>query len=296
MTPPEAAAPPPDAKGGGLSLRQMLEREGLLLALVPALGTLASYLFEAGRFSFYGVPQELIELDIGKIIAASVAIVLCFFLILVALIAVTDLLSSRHPALKGVGEALTLILLLGPPFFLMDAVREAWAVLGAGSLVILLNNFARPLFGRAADQTYWERMRELQAKSDARVQRKPRSGLGLLDTNIMPAAVVIVLLLVIILALGRHVASTDTTHWVSVSEESVSEDDPPLLLVATRADTLIFKAYDPRTATVQDRLVIRKVRDDVDTQLVLRTTGRLHPATSATASHPQDQAAQPRPN
>jgi hypothetical protein len=289
MPPPETATPPPDVKGGGLSLRQMLEREGLLLALASALGTLATYLFEAGRFSFYGIPEGLIELDVGKIIAASFAIVLFFFMIAVALIAITDLISARHPGAKAVGEAIILIPLFGPLLFLVDADRAVWAGVAGGAAVILLNNFARPLFGRVANQTYWDRMSELQAKNDARVERKPRSGVGLLDTTIMPSAVIIVLLLVIVFSVGRYAASIRTTHWVPT-------DDPTLLLAATRADTLIFKAYDPRTATLQDRLVIRKVRDDVDTRLVLRTTGRLHPASSAAASHPEDQAAQPRPN
>ena len=48
--------------------------EGFLVALAPLLGLLAAYFYELGRYSYFDIPKDLLELSTPKVIAAVIGV------------------------------------------------------------------------------------------------------------------------------------------------------------------------------------------------------------------------------
>ena len=58
------------------STKTFLTYEGFILALAPVAGVLSSYFYQVGRYTFYSVPYDLIELSTPRIIVASVSVLM----------------------------------------------------------------------------------------------------------------------------------------------------------------------------------------------------------------------------
>ena len=57
-----------------ITTRKSLISEGLFLTMLPALGLWAAYLYKRGFYAYFGIPIELIDIDINDVITAIMSI------------------------------------------------------------------------------------------------------------------------------------------------------------------------------------------------------------------------------
>lgn len=57
---------------------ERLKSEGILLAIVPFLGSLTAFAFEAGYLSYYDVPYDVISISLYRVLAATLWLSLAF--------------------------------------------------------------------------------------------------------------------------------------------------------------------------------------------------------------------------
>lgn len=96
-------------------------REGYVLALAPAIGLFCVNRYEAGRFAYLGLPSELIDLPISRLISGGTAVVLLDIGLLFSVLHIRNLLNAESGWRRWVGSALLLVVMFGVPFF--DAVH-----------------------------------------------------------------------------------------------------------------------------------------------------------------------------
>lgn len=241
-----------------------LNEEKVLFALIPFVGSLVAFLFEAGFLSFFDVPVTFLQLDFARIVTASgyVTIAIAGLLMLISFAA--EIGKGRHPILKVISKALIPVIFFGAFFVLFSTDQAVWMLLVGFMCFIILLELLPPIFQRSSSNKYWDRVAiAVNSKSE-----DSKDG-GKLD-KIVTSIGFLGFASMYVFLLGVHCAQEKTRYWVL-------NDQKELLLVANYGDTLILKKFDPAKKELANYLEIRKISDSLPIQLTVEKIGKLQP-------------------
>lgn len=243
-------------------LKQKLSNESILLALVPLAATALSYVYEVGYLTFFGVPADVIEISIFRIISSTFAVGLvasCVWLVLSKVIAI---FSTDYGPAKRVAEWVLWLLV----FLLLAwwALKVHWVVL-AGSLIfpclLLTIRGLQILFGRIGEKN----------ANIADAIRGGEEAARRADQLAFPVIIPFLLLFFVFLLtaiVGFNYAKLNGTQWVLAENQQ-------FVLVRRYGDVYIFKEFDNKSGVLSGAVHLMKVGDSSALKLVYREGNRL---------------------
>lgn len=244
------------------TIDRVFSSDALAVAALTALGTSATYFYEAGHLIFYGVPLWLIEINATRIVIACTIVGGALVALLGLIDFFLDLLEGKHPIKRALVRPAVQLSFLAIPF-LMIPIKISWWLAIIVSLPILCAPFVSPLLKRRAGTTFMSRLE--QRLEDDQKSRKQKTGLKRLTGNIF-----VVLLLCIALAVkGMKTAQEQESHLVLVS-------DPTMVLVNIFGDTAVLVGYDAATKRLTRSIRLERVAGALDLRKV--ETGKLQQA------------------
>ena len=217
----------------------------VLLGLATAVGYAVAFMFEVGRASAYGIPEEMVTVDLPTVCMA----VLALFTLFLAYAILNVITSGRSGPVRARIRAMlpTLSLVLVGLVF-GGSLRLFAALVGA---FVLALEFGFPLLTQRGKGSYVQKL-------DAHDDHETAKGTAAID--------------LLIRALGRRAARTVT--WIlglplcalvvgfgfaeGRTDFFVTADEPRLVLLRPYGETLVFAEFDADTKTIGN-LVVRKL-------------------------------------
>lgn len=258
--------------------------EGVLIALVPFIGSTLAFLYEAGYLWFFSIPLSFIKLDLPFIIQSSMMVLLVGVLFIAVIQLAQEWRSQRKSQFKQIASSsiLYLVVLGGLLFaFRPDAWRE-WLLLlmGFGVLGVVL------VYGEAwwlGDRTvpFYQRVDAVLAS-----ERWGHEGANSTFTSIFLVLLLGVAVCSGVFQQGILAGKSKTTYWVLKTDQT-------LLFVEQYGENALFRRFDRLQKKLLPELQLRKVGDgapidmvrvDVAGGLLGRTLLPTTPAPSAPAS------------
>lgn len=270
--------------------KKPLISESILIAVIPAIGTFAVYLFQLGYFNFYGIPASFIELDITKIIAASVFIAFFLFFITIVTAFLNDIYSSPHPLRESAGDIFAYCIIMAPFVFFAGGSKRLWAIFFCGLVILSLVIFLRPFLNRSKELSYLQKLEESHKKRYARTTRPIKSGIDLVETRLMPSILAVAILLFTIFFMGGYFAQTLRTYWILSGEETGKKK---MILITTYSERFIFIDFDTKTRKIGNEILILKSIDDKPIKLSKMKLGALLPPDDSTQIKPSSPPQKP---
>lgn len=236
-----------------LGLKSVIRSEGMLLAVVPFIGSLIALCYEVGCLTYFDVPFEYVDVGFNRIVAATAALSVPIIMLWIYLAQIVRFFEAKHPLSHVVGRSMiyTLIPLAGV-LLRNESAKELLIPFGVFVFFICAYLFP-PFFRRNKECSYWERVRDEIEEDDASFSSnaaRRRSG-KFLDILLVPFSVAI-------FGggfcgyLGYSSARAEQWRWVL-------EDDQSYLAVRKYGEVYIFKQFDPSTNMLSDSMLIRKL-------------------------------------
>jgi hypothetical protein len=131
--------------------------EGIVLAAIPVMAYILAFGFEYGYYIAYRFPQELISVDLNRVLVTGVAFLAgVVFVVLLAAVALA-LLPREHPLAPAVAQAVTFALLY-LAFLSYEGHFDVFGrILGSALAAYLLYTFALPLVTQRGIPGYLEK-------------------------------------------------------------------------------------------------------------------------------------------
>ena len=197
-----------------MSLASALRSEGIVLAIIPFVGSLVALTYETGYLSFFDVPATFVQLDFVRIVTASAGVALFVAAYLVALVFAALVVQGPNPLRRALALPLSAAFLLGPIFLLTPGPPGRWLVLAGLMVLSILGYLIPPLFSRRSGTTYMQRLSaDLDSERPARDDQKTKDSSTTYNKMIFPLSVLFFVTLAVF-SLGRNAAAEATTHWV----------------------------------------------------------------------------------
>lgn len=233
--------------------------EGVLIALVPFIGSTLAFLYEAGYLWFFSIPQSYIKLDLPFIIQSSMMVTLVGILFIAVIQLGKEWGSQRKSQFKRIAsKSIFYLVVIGGLLFAFrpDAWRE-WllVLLGFGILGVVL------VYGEA----WW--LGDRKVPFDQRVDAVLSSERwGHENSNSPFSAILLALLLAVAVCSGvfqQGVLSgkSKTTYWVLKSDQT-------LLFIEQYGDNALFRRFDRIQKKLLPELQVRKVGDGAPLDMV----------------------------
>jgi hypothetical protein len=127
-----------DRRDNGRKRSQFPYSEGLLIALVPAYAYLLTFQYEEGFASYFGIPAQLVDINLGSILIPTAAVLvfgLLYFMVANGLVMFIPATVGDHPLVKR--HVITIIvssLLLFIPAVIYNTRR--WWIFAIGSTLL----------------------------------------------------------------------------------------------------------------------------------------------------------------
>jgi hypothetical protein len=253
--------------------KKALRSEGLLIAVVPLIGSFFAITFEAGYLSFFDIPFEYVEVSFKTIVAFTVALIPVVVLLWLYVALIIKLTEAKHPIWHAVAGFMILGLIPLILFtFMLDLMKAMVIVLMIFILMVIvfvtyekLSVFIHPITGSP----------EYRARVFAGLEGHPTGANGQMPNNavdVVPtgnneqkesiADNVFAALFVFLTLLGFVFGTLWTTGVRHARLEGfrwVLEEDPSYIVVRNYGDTVILKQYDPLTKKLLDTMQLKKL-------------------------------------
>lgn len=228
---------------------RMWAREGLVLAVLPALGSAAAIAYEAGYLAWFGIPLEFAEITLLRIVGTTVAlsffiaVVLQFFSFYLKVYAGTQNVAGKIVIRAFMYGALVAMFL----FLLPSSSPNRYFFVLVLIVANLALNFLPPLFRDNKPVRYLTAL-EQQEREDGR-----RSGQD--DRALAPYFALALWALGVVFIIGSFNAGDN-------SERYVVDGEPDTLFVRRYGDYVIVKKFDPDTQTLKPPFEVRKLAEN----------------------------------
>lgn len=147
--------------------RSSLDRTALIALLLPALGYAAAYYYRLGQAQEYGLPSELVSLDLKDAIVGGLGVAFASAIVVAVLNFVVDFLEGVFPsaleralisiAVPFAGMAVVLYM-AGPP-------TQFWIAFTATFALCAFIQFGRTLFIRSGEEGYLAKLDAAQRRN-----------------------------------------------------------------------------------------------------------------------------------
>lgn len=113
-------------------------KEGYVLALAPAVGLFCVNRYEAGRFAYLGIPTELIDLPVSRLIAGGTAIVVFGAILFACLRSARTLFLAESGWKRFMGSFVLFFMLVALPILMVSTTLNpvAWGLMLTTSLAL----------------------------------------------------------------------------------------------------------------------------------------------------------------
>lgn len=258
------------AQKTGMSLASALRSEGIVLAIIPFVGSIVALTYEAGYLSFFDVPATFVQLDFVRIVTASAVVAFFFVSYLVTLAFAGFVVQGRNPLRRALAQPLSAAFLLAPIILLAPGPPGRWVVLAGLMVFSFLGYLIPPIFSRRRGTTYMQRLSaDIDNEESARDGQRTKVTSATYNRIIFPSSVVFFVTFAVF-SLGRNVAAEATTHWVT-------KESQPWLFVRSYGDTFILKSIDSSTTQIGSELRLLAPENSAAATLVRKDTGKLLP-------------------
>lgn len=242
-----------------------MRSEGVFLAIFPFVGYYMAFVFEVGWLDFYGVPYDLIRIDIPQLIFSSIS----FAFLCVLLNVVFDAMVVLF-ALGGVfAQALTMPLVcsvfLGGVMLMVPGHSEKWYVLFLFFAFFSVARLLAPFCNKKYNGSYMETIRA--EVSEEEVQSIARRN----NYNFFNLKLILAVLFFgsfTVFSLGRWWAENKVNYYVV-------DDDFSSVMVANYGDIFIFKKIDLTLKKIGDGVIVVKLGDGKVMNLTEKKIGKL---------------------
>lgn len=232
-------------------LLERIKSEGVILAVIPFLGSLAAFAFEVGYLSYYDVPFDVINLSFYRILASTLWLSLGMAIAWIFLSKAIAIFMSPNQAIKN------LFLLVMAIAFTVLAIKtiefnKFFLIAIAGAIIPTVASLFAWTFGE--NSPFREKISKtiVQAVKDGEEIAERSQKIS--NIYLMPFAL-IATLLVIVSCLGFLVAKIHTNTWVL-------DDQPTFILVRKYDQSYIFKEYNPKTSMIDGRVLITTIEEN----------------------------------
>jgi hypothetical protein len=225
--------------------------ESIVLATIPVMAYVLAFGFEYGYYIAYRFPQELISIDLNRVLVAGVAFLAgVVFVVLLAAVALA-LLPSEHPLARAVAQGVTFALLY-VAFLIYEGHFDVFGrILGAALAAYLLYKFAVPLVTQRGVAGYVEKYeRQEQAKQlHPTLLRAMLHNIGPLPGTILTYFSIAVILSV---TLGWFLATEQVYYFVVPGS-------PDRVVLRIYGDSIILAQLDrPTQQILREYTVLRR--------------------------------------
>lgn len=229
------------------NLGEVLKSEGLLLALIPFVGTFIGFVFEAGYVSFYDVPISLIQIDFNRIVASTGLVFLIFMFWFKCLSATSLLYKNKYVIIRALYEPTLMTLFFGAFAYAAPGEPNKWAILAGGFVAFSLLNFLPPAFEKRRGTRYLERL------SAHLEECETQSGRPNIDITSLFALIFFGSTLVF--GIGRSVAVEKHSYWVP-------EQYPSMVVVEFYGDVVVLKEFDTNSREIKQRMLVTSTQEE----------------------------------
>lgn len=251
-----------------LSLGSALRSEGVVLAIIPFIGSLVALTYEAGYLSFFDVPATFVQLDFVRIVTASAVVAFFVVAYFIALVFAGFVVQGSNLLSHVLAFPLSVAFLLVPILLLTPGPPGRWLVLAGLMVLSILGDLIPPLFSRHSGTTYMQRLSaNLESESPVHNDHKTKDSSTTLNKIIFPISVLFFVTFAIF-ALGRNAAAEVTTHWVT-------KDDQAWLLVRSYGGVFILKSFDPATKQIGSELRLLSPDNSAAATFIRKEIGKL---------------------
>ena len=233
--------------------------EGVMLALVPFLGSTLAFLYEAGFLWFYSIPRSFIRVDLPFIIQASMMVLLAGTLFITILQMSLEWRAQRESQFKRIAAtSLQYLMVIGA---LLYAIRpDAW--LAWGTALVFFGTLSIPLVYAEA---WWKGDRKLPFRDrvDAVLASEKFGDDGQQSTSgwLAFSLFLCFLLCVGVFQQGVFAGKSKTSYWAL-------KTDPTLLFVEQYGDYTLFKRYDRLDGRLMPEVHVLKVAEGSPLEMV----------------------------
>lgn len=253
---------------------QFISDNSLIIAMVPLLGYLLAYAYDSGYLSYCDVPSIFIQVDLVRVLKASLAVALALFLLVCVVGFARVLLLHAHPFWRIVGKAVVIGIFLGLLLVLdISATQNDLKRIGGLMGIFILLDLIPPAFSKIPDKNYWKNYWvrvSSQLDSDAKSSSLDKNASFL--SKVIGFSILILFSFMFVNSLGMREAKSQTDWWVL-------KDRPDMLIVTTYGDTVILKKINPTTKETMDDVEIIKISESNPLKITLASLGEINTKT-----------------
>lgn len=225
---------------GRIQWRSLIESEAVFIAALPLFGSLFVFVYEAGYFSHFNVPVDLVRVDLNRVVVAIFSIL--------AVLSLESLLFSfvRNVLSDGVlRSALKVAIIYTLPFvvlfFMFPWVPNKWLILICLFLIFCAMVYLTPLFMKAAGKSYIERLGSEVEKEFSSVDPSPSA--------IKEVVVNLIFALGIVFSLGRYEAERKVDYLVLEGN---------MVVIRNYGDMVVLRRFDSLRREMSGDILVKK--------------------------------------
>lgn len=218
-----------------------LKSEGLLLAVIPFIGTLIGFIYEAGYLSFYDVPISVVRMDFGRIITSTMLVFLFLMLWFIGLHFSLSLPTSTNVIKRALFKPILRLLIFVPFFYLIPDIPYGGLILGGGFILLVLVRLIPPVFHRKTGTSYTERLSLYIVETEATEHK--------IDIKISDIFFLILIASALVFGIGRNAGIKKEYYWVP-------EKFPNMLVVGFYGDTAVLKEFDDSFKVIKKKMIL----------------------------------------
>lgn len=242
--------------------------ESLILAALPVLAYLITFSYQAGYATYFGIPLQIIKINLTTIIISSFTIVTSLTLVYVISNAVWMFTPKGNDPVSISIRRVVLVALIG--FIIMVPFlpsRFAWVLYGSSILVILAVEFLFPILTQRSKAQYPEKLaaqNEIEIGAGKHMlwyEIDKRVGRWLI-TSVIYACIA----LGVAFGVGMQRAEKNSSYYISKNNAVV---------LSIYDDLAVLSPYDSKTITLSGELYFEKVGEGSTKVLRLEKIGQL---------------------
>jgi hypothetical protein len=260
-----------DDQAEGKSKTSRWTTEGILLALASSLAYYFTYLYEQEYVTYYGIPDDFIDIRITVLIAVLSGMLLLGIVLFILTNSLSSIVSinDSYYGVIIVEMALlifpiTMILLYG-----YNSYEGRMSAIMAGVLILydLLSLTKRRISGKRP------RKHDIKTKDEINQRTFNRVLSEKMGTNVAALIMFVFLGCIVASSMGKAAAAKKTEFLVTSTK-------PAMVVLKTYGDYLICAPYDVSKKTVEKNFSILKLADDKKLMLSVNKIGPLEPKDS----------------
>lgn len=251
----------------------IIEKEGVLLAVIPFAGYLIAFSFEAGYSNYYDIPIRFIDFNFITIVIATAVAILYLYLFYLYIHFALLIKKEKHVIWHVMSR---IMLYLLPPVFwivFIEGSTVAWRVFWVIAALITLYYLVPPLLSRQEKGGYWLGVKQMLNSKATHEEPRPISGKNNLFESIHSVMMPVALSIIICFAIGRSYAETEKQFWVL-------ENSPDTIMLRKYGDYMVLKKYNVKTHEIEDGVQVRRLADSGGLSIKLVDIGALKKVSS----------------